>query len=105
MFIDDLYHDQRIVADGVFPADLLEHSMNFRPECVGADPMHGVWAHICGSDLVRDADGTMYVLEDNLRVPVGRELRAREPGDLASGSSPTCSRSRASCRSTATPTS
>jgi uncharacterized circularly permuted ATP-grasp superfamily protein len=71
MFIDDLYHEQRIVADGVFPADLLEHSTNFRPECVGASPVHGVWAHISGSDLVRDADGTMYVLEDNLRVPSG----------------------------------
>lgn len=71
MFIDDLYHEQRIVADGVFPAELLEHSKNFRPECVGASPVHGVWAHISGSDLVRDADGTMYVLEDNLRVPSG----------------------------------
>jgi uncharacterized circularly permuted ATP-grasp superfamily protein len=70
-FIDDLYHDQRIVRDGVFPADLLDRSVNFRPECVGANPKHGVWAHISGSDLVRDADGTMYVLEDNLRVPSG----------------------------------
>jgi uncharacterized circularly permuted ATP-grasp superfamily protein len=34
-------------------------------------PAFGVWAHICGSDLVRDADGTLYVLEDNLRVPSG----------------------------------
>jgi len=71
MFIDDLYHDQRIIADGVFPADLLAHSVNFRAECVGANPKFGVWAHISGSDLVRDADGTMYVLEDNLRVPSG----------------------------------
>lgn len=70
-FIDDVYHDQRIVADGVFPADLLAHSVNFRPECVGVDPKFGVWAHISGSDLVRDADGTMFVLEDNLRVPSG----------------------------------
>jgi uncharacterized circularly permuted ATP-grasp superfamily protein len=70
-FIDDLYHDQRIVADGVFPAGLLEHSVNYRPQCRGVSPKHGVWAHICGSDLVRDADGTMYVLEDNLRVPSG----------------------------------
>ena len=70
-FIDDLYHDQRIVADGVFPAELLEHSVNFRPECRGVNPAHGVWAHISGSDLVRGADGTMYVLEDNLRVPSG----------------------------------
>jgi uncharacterized circularly permuted ATP-grasp superfamily protein len=70
-FIDDMYHDQRIIADQVFPAELLEHSVNFRPECRGASPRYGVWAHICGSDLVRDADGTMYVLEDNLRVPSG----------------------------------
>ena len=71
MFIDDVYHEQRVIHDGVFPADLLEHSVNFRQECVGANPKFGVWAHISGSDLVRDADGTMYVLEDNLRVPSG----------------------------------
>ncbi len=71
MFIDDVYHEQRVVRDGVFPADLLAHSVNFRPECVGANPKFGVWAHISGSDLVRDSDGTMYVLEDNLRVPSG----------------------------------
>ncbi len=71
MFIDDLYHEQRIVKDGVFPGDLLKDSKNFRPECIGIDPPHRVWAHICGSDLVRDRDGTVYVLEDNLRVPSG----------------------------------
>jgi uncharacterized circularly permuted ATP-grasp superfamily protein len=70
-FIDDIYHDQSVIADGVFPADLLTESVNMRPECVGISPKHGVWAHICGSDLVRDADGTIYVLEDNLRVPSG----------------------------------
>ena len=70
-FIGDIYGDRKIVADGVFPAELLGDSVNLRPECVGIEPMHGVWAHICGSDLVRDADGTMYVLEDNLRVPSG----------------------------------
>jgi len=71
MFIDDLYHEQNIVKDGVFPAKLLEDSKNFRPECIGIDPPLGIWAHICGSDLVRDNDGTVYVLEDNLRVPSG----------------------------------
>ncbi len=71
LFIDDLYHDQRIVADGVFPAELLARSRNFRRECIGVNPPLGVWAHICGSDLVRDGDGTVYVLEDNLRVPSG----------------------------------
>jgi len=71
LFIDDLYGARKIVKDGVFPAELLAHSVNFREACVGAHPPHGVWAHISGSDLVRDADGTMYVLEDNLRVPSG----------------------------------
>ncbi|RYU60462.1 circularly permuted type 2 ATP-grasp protein [Methylolobus aquaticus] len=70
-FIDDVYHDQKIVRDGVFPAELLADSKNFLPECVGIDPPQGIWAHICGSDLVRDKDGTVYVLEDNLRVPSG----------------------------------
>jgi len=70
-FIHDVYHDRRIVADGVVPAELLERSANLRPECRGVEPVHGVWANICGSDLVRDAEGTVYVLEDNLRVPSG----------------------------------
>ncbi|MFN8038240.1 MAG: circularly permuted type 2 ATP-grasp protein [Acidimicrobiales bacterium] len=70
-FIGDIYGDQRIVRDGIFPAELLADSRNFRPECVGVEPPLGVWAHICGSDLVRDADGRFYVLEDNLRVPSG----------------------------------
>jgi uncharacterized circularly permuted ATP-grasp superfamily protein len=69
-FIDDLYGAQEIVRDGVFPAELLEGSANFRPECIGARPAHGVWAHICGSDLVRH-HGRFMVLEDNLRVPSG----------------------------------
>jgi uncharacterized circularly permuted ATP-grasp superfamily protein len=71
LFIDDLYHEQKIIRDGVFPAEVLAKSANFRPQCAGVDPPLGVWAHICGSDLVRDADGTIYVLEDNLRVPSG----------------------------------
>ncbi|WP_017908620.1 circularly permuted type 2 ATP-grasp protein [Xanthomonas sp. SHU 199] len=71
LFIGDIYGAQRIVKDKVFPAMLLEHSVNFRPQCVGITPALGVWAHVCGSDLVRDADGTLYALEDNLRIPSG----------------------------------
>ncbi|PSJ47517.1 hypothetical protein C7H85_01395 [Zobellella endophytica] len=71
LFIDDLYHEQRIVKEGILPAEVLAQSVNFRPQCVGVTPPHRVWAHICGSDLVRDKDGTLYVLEDNLRVPSG----------------------------------
>lgn len=70
-FIDDVYHERRVVADGIFPAELLEGSVNLRNECTGVSPKFGVWAHICGSDLVRDANGVVHVLEDNLRVPSG----------------------------------
>lgn len=71
MFIADLYDKQQIIKDGIFPKEVLAQSVNFREQCMGIKPAHGVWAHICGSDLVRDNNGTMYVLEDNLRVPSG----------------------------------
>ncbi len=71
LFIDDIYHDQKIVKDKIFPKELLANSVNFRKECMHVSPPMNIWAHICGSDLVRDGDGTVYVLEDNLRVPSG----------------------------------
>ncbi len=71
LFIDDIYHKQSIVRDKVFPPELLEDSANYRPQCRGVNPPKGIWAHVCGSDLVRDDKGTVYVLEDNLRVPSG----------------------------------
>ncbi|HRP98668.1 MAG TPA: circularly permuted type 2 ATP-grasp protein [Rhodocyclaceae bacterium] len=70
-FIDDVYNEQRIVRDRVVPKYVLENSTNYREQCRGMHPPYGVWAHICGTDLVRDGDGTIYVLEDNLRVPSG----------------------------------
>ena len=71
LFINDLYNEQKIVKDGIFPAELLVGSRNFREQCRRISPPFGVWAHVCGTDLVRDKDGTVYVLEDNLRVPSG----------------------------------
>lgn len=71
MFIDDIYNKQQILKDKVVPRDIIASSPEFLKECVGAKPRYGVWSHICGSDLVRDSDGTVYVLEDNLRVPSG----------------------------------
>ena len=71
LFIDDLYHDQKIIKDGILPAHIIKNSKNFLPECVGISPPFGVWAHICGTDLVRDDSGEFFVLEDNLRVPSG----------------------------------
>ena len=54
LFIDDLYGAQKVVKDGVFPVELLDDSVNFRRQCIGMKPKFGVWAHICGSDLIRD---------------------------------------------------
>lgn len=70
-FIDDVYNEQSIIKDGLLPAELIHSSSNFRKECIGMKPKFGSWANICGSDLVRAGNGTMYVLEDNLRVPSG----------------------------------
>lgn len=71
MFINDLYNKQEVIKAGIIPEDVISTSRNFRRECIGMTPAHGAWANICGSDLVRDQSGTMYVLEDNLRVPSG----------------------------------
>ena len=71
LFIDDLYNDQKIIRDKVVPTELLETAATLRPQCRGFHPPKGVWCHITGTDLVRDKDGTIYVLEDNLRVPSG----------------------------------
>jgi uncharacterized circularly permuted ATP-grasp superfamily protein len=70
-FIGDLYGAQRVIRDGVLPEAVLKTSRYFLDACRGMTPKYGAWAHICGSDLVRDADGSVYVLEDNLRVPSG----------------------------------
>jgi uncharacterized circularly permuted ATP-grasp superfamily protein len=71
MLIDDLYHEQRVVRDGVLPEYVVASAKGFRSQCVGLNPPRGIWCHITGTDLVRDTDGQYYVLEDNLRCPSG----------------------------------
>lgn len=71
LFLDDIYHEQKIVRDRVVPGDLVESAAGYRPECLGLDPPGAVWCHITGTDLVRGKDGAIYVLEDNLRCPSG----------------------------------
>jgi len=70
-FIDDVYHKQQIIKDGIIPEEVVRSAASFRPQCVGLNPPKGVWCHITGTDLVRGGDGQIYVLEDNLRVPSG----------------------------------
>ena len=71
LFIDDIYHDQKIVADGHVPLELIESAKGFLKPCMGLNPPQGVWCHITGTDLVRDRTGEWYVLEDNMRCPSG----------------------------------
>ena len=71
MFLDDIYHGQKIVTDGVIPIDVIRTASSFRQQCVGLNPPGGVWCHVTGTDLVRDRTGQFYVLEDNLRCPSG----------------------------------
>lgn len=71
MFIHDIYHDQNILHDRVVPRNLVVRAAHFRREVVGIDVPHDQYIHIVGSDLVRDADGSYLVLEDNLRSPSG----------------------------------
>src|SRR5438874_3216904 len=70
-FIDDIYHDQKILKDGAIPAEVVTSAVSYRKQCHGLTPPFGVWCHVTGTDLVRDRDGQFYVLEDNLRVPSG----------------------------------
>src|SRR5580700_9466440 len=71
LFIDDVYHQQKIVKDGIVPSEILLSAKAYRAQCVEMKPPRGVWCHITGTDLVRHGDGQIYVLEDNLRCPSG----------------------------------
>ena len=71
LFLHDIYHEQRILADGVIDPELVLGSRGYRREFQGLNVPLGVYTHIVGSDLVRDAAGEFYVLEDNLRTPSG----------------------------------
>jgi uncharacterized circularly permuted ATP-grasp superfamily protein len=71
LFIDDVYNQQKIIRDGRVPDWLIQTGKCFLKPCAGLKPPRGIWCHITGTDLVRDGDGTVYVLEDNLRCPSG----------------------------------
>ena len=70
-FLHDIYHDQKILADGIVPRALVVGNPNFRPEMIGLDVPLGTYVHVCGTDIVRDEGGHFLVLEDNARTPSG----------------------------------
>ena len=71
LFLNDVYNGQAIIKDGVVPATLVTDSPHYIALASGIRPLFDTWAHVCGSDLVRDHTGQLFVLEDNLRVPSG----------------------------------
>ena len=71
LFLHDVYHDQRILKDEVIPRHYVENARHYRPEFRGVDVPRDIYIHICGSDLIRGADGQFHVLEDNGRCPSG----------------------------------
>jgi len=71
LFIDDLYHDQKILKDRIIPKDLILSSECYLTQCKGLNPPNGIWCHISGIDLIRGPDGQFFILEDNLRCPSG----------------------------------
>lgn len=92
LFLHDVYHDQKILKDNVVPADLVLGNDNYREEMRGVSVPKGAYVHICGTDIVRDGEGTFRVLEDNGRTPSGvsyvienRHLMMRAFPDLSEG--------------------
>ncbi|HEX8329222.1 MAG TPA: circularly permuted type 2 ATP-grasp protein [Hymenobacter sp.] len=71
IFLKDIYHQQFIIKDGIIPATLIYSCPQFLREMVNVDVPHDIYTHIAGVDLIRDHDGELYVLEDNLRTPSG----------------------------------
>ena len=90
-FLWDLYHDQKILKDGIIPRDLVLGNKNYCAQMEGVDVPFGTYVHINGTDLVRGDDGQFLVLEDNARCPSGvsyvvenRHLMQRSFPDLMS---------------------
>jgi uncharacterized circularly permuted ATP-grasp superfamily protein len=71
LFLGDIYNEQKILKDGIIPAELIYSAKGFLKPCMGLRPPGGIWCHITGTDLVRDRSGQWYVLEDNIRCPSG----------------------------------
>lgn len=71
LFLHDIYHEQNCLRDGIIPTELIASCPHYNREVFGINVPFDIYVHIAGIDLVRDADGSYYVLEDNLRTPSG----------------------------------
>lgn len=71
LFLHDIYHEQRILKDGVIPPHYVLSGKHFRREFAGFNVPKDIYIHVCGTDLIRDNKGEWLVLEDNARCPSG----------------------------------
>ena len=71
LFLHDLYHEQKILKDGVIPPHYILSGKHFRREFVNFNVPKDIYIHVCGTDLIRDDQGNYMVLEDNGRCPSG----------------------------------
>src|SRR5438045_9634612 len=92
LLLDDVYHGQKILKDGVIPPDLILGNPNYRPSMHGAAVVHKAYVNICGTDIIRGGDGAFRGLEDNARTPSGvsyvienRHMMLRAFPDLVDG--------------------
>ena len=92
LLLDDIYHGQKTLKDGIIPRDLILGNPQYRPEMQGLDLPHKAYVNICGTDIIRDEHGSFLVLEDNARTPSGvsyvienRHMMLRSFPDLLDG--------------------
>jgi uncharacterized circularly permuted ATP-grasp superfamily protein len=71
LFLKDVYNEQFIIKDEVVPAEMVYSCPHFLREMHGFPVPYDIYVHVAGIDLIRDSDGSMYILEDNLRTPSG----------------------------------
>jgi uncharacterized circularly permuted ATP-grasp superfamily protein len=71
LFLNDIYTEQKILNDKIIPAELIASCPFYTREVFGIKVPYDIYIHISGIDIIRGADGTFYVLEDNLRTPSG----------------------------------
>lgn len=71
LFLWDIYHEKKIIKQGIVPMELISSSANYLHQMIGLDPPGGIYNHISGTDIIKHTDGNYYVLEDNIRCPSG----------------------------------
>ena len=88
LFLDDVYHDQKVLKDKIVPPQLILGAKHFRREFMNFTVPRGIYVHICGTDLIRDHAGNYLVLEDNLRCPSGASYMIENRSAMRRASSP-----------------